>query len=69
VRTARNDCWSFPSAVINGAFTVPGGGAIDFDAALMTLHDGGYEGWLSSKPSSIRWPRRAMRMRARAIKR
>ena len=46
VATARNDGWSFLNGVINGAFTVPGDGAIDFDAVLATLHAAGYEGWL-----------------------
>ena len=32
--------------VINGTFTVPGDGVIDFDSVLTLLHDGGYEGWL-----------------------
>src|ERR1019366_7483944 len=30
IRMARNRNWSFLEAVINGAFTVPGDGAIDF---------------------------------------
>lgn len=46
VEMARNRHWPFLKAVINGAFTVPGDGAIDFGAVLRTLHDGGYEGWL-----------------------
>ncbi|MEP6873724.1 MAG: myo-inosose-2 dehydratase [Burkholderiales bacterium] len=46
VAKARNDGWSFLDSVINGAFTVPGDGAIDFDAVLATLHVGGHEGWL-----------------------
>ena len=46
VRSARNDGWSFLTGVINGTFTVPGDGAIDFDAVLTLLHDAGYEGWL-----------------------
>jgi len=46
VRSARNDGWSFLRGVINGTFTVPGDGAIDFDAVLTILHDAGYEGWL-----------------------
>ena len=46
VAKARNDGWSFLDSVMNGAFTVPGDGAIDFDAVLATLHRGGYEGWL-----------------------
>ena len=43
---ARNDGWSFLTGVINGTFTVPGDGVIDFDAVLGTLHAAGYEGWL-----------------------
>jgi inosose dehydratase len=46
VRSARNDAWSFLTGVMNGTFTVPGDGAIDFDAVLTMLHRGGYEGWL-----------------------
>lgn len=46
IATARNDGWSFLTGVINGTFTVPGDGVIDFDAVLRTLHAGGYEGWL-----------------------
>jgi inosose dehydratase len=46
IAQARNDGWSFLRGVINGTFTVPGDGVIDFDAVLSTLHAGGYEGWL-----------------------
>lgn len=46
VAAARNEGWSFLESVINGAFTVPGDGAIDFEAILAALCDGGYEGWL-----------------------
>ena len=46
IATARNDGWSFLNGVINGSFTVPGDGVIDFDAVLATLHAAGYEGWL-----------------------
>jgi inosose dehydratase len=46
MRLARNRNWSFLEAVINGAFTVPGDGAIDFKPLLMLLHDNGYRGWL-----------------------
>ena len=46
IAKARNDGWSFLTGVINGTFTVPGDGAIDFDAVLTTLRQGGYEGWL-----------------------
>ncbi len=37
---------SFMDAVIDGIFTVPGDGAIDFAAILTTLAGAGYEGWL-----------------------
>ena len=46
IRLARNRNWSFLQSVINGAFTVPGDGAIDFPALLGILHDHGYRGWL-----------------------
>ena len=46
IRLARNRNWSFLEAVINGAFTVPGDGSIDFAAVLGVLHDHGYRGWL-----------------------
>lgn len=46
VAQARNDGWSFLTGVINGTFTVPGDGVIDFESVLRTLHAGGYEGWL-----------------------
>jgi inosose dehydratase len=43
---ARNCDWSFLEAVINGTFTVPGDGAIDFHALIGLLRDHGYRGWL-----------------------
>jgi len=43
---ARNNGWSFLQSVLNGAFTVPGDGAIDFEAVLCTLARAGYSGWL-----------------------
>ncbi len=43
---ARNRNWSFLEAVINGAFTVPGDGAVDFAALIRLLHEHGYRGWL-----------------------
>ncbi|WP_332609084.1 myo-inosose-2 dehydratase [Achromobacter sp. ESBL13] len=45
-RAARNEGWSFLDAVMNGVFTVPGDGCIDFGAVLATLRNAGYEGWL-----------------------
>src|ERR1700687_3481443 len=46
IRMARNRNWSFLEAVINGAFTVPGDGAVDFKTLLNVLHDNAYRGWL-----------------------
>lgn len=43
---ARNRCWSFPDCIMNGAFTVPGDGDLDFRAVVGTLLAGGYRGWL-----------------------
>jgi inosose dehydratase len=46
IEIARNRQWSFLDAVINGAFTVPGDGAIDFAPLIRTLREHGYRGWL-----------------------
>jgi inosose dehydratase len=46
VKLARNRNWSFLESVINGAFTVPGDGAVNFHALIGILRDNGYEGWL-----------------------
>jgi inosose dehydratase len=46
IRLARNRDWSFLEAVINGAFTVPGDGAVDFPALIDILRQGAYRGWL-----------------------
>jgi inosose dehydratase len=46
VRLARNRDWSFLQSVINGAFTVPGNGCVDFKALLQLLYDSEYRGWL-----------------------
>ena len=37
---------SFMEAVIDGIFTVPGDGCIDYPAILRVLADAGYAGWL-----------------------
>ena len=37
---------SFLDAVVEGVFTVPGDGAVDFSAVLGVLKDARYEGWL-----------------------
>jgi inosose dehydratase len=46
VKLARNRNWSFLDAVINGAFTVPGDGAVDFASIIGRLRRHGYRGWL-----------------------
>jgi len=46
IRLARNRNWSFLESVINGAFTVPGDGAVDFPALMGVLRESDYEGWL-----------------------
>lgn len=46
VELARNRCWSFPDCIVNGAFTVPGDGDLDFAAIVGELIAGGYTGWL-----------------------
>jgi inosose dehydratase len=37
---------SFLESMLEGAFTVPGDGVIDFEPIFRTLADAGYEGWL-----------------------
>lgn len=46
IALARNRDWSFLEAVINGAFTVPGDGTIDFAGLIDILRRNGYRGWL-----------------------
>jgi inosose dehydratase len=46
VQLARNNLWSFPDCIINGTFTVPGDGDIDFAALLDVLLAAHYSGWL-----------------------
>jgi hypothetical protein len=43
---ARAEDMSFMGAVVEGIFTVPGDGSIDYAALLEMLADNGYEGWL-----------------------
>ncbi len=43
---ARNEQWSFLHGVLNGIYTVPGDGSIDYATVLRTLREAGYEGWL-----------------------
>ncbi|TWI54939.1 inosose dehydratase [Pseudomonas duriflava] len=46
VQLARNNQWSFPDCIVNGTFTVPGDGDIDFAQLLDTLYAANYRGWL-----------------------
>ncbi len=43
---ARAEDMSFMDAVLDGIFTVPGDGSIDYPAILKRLCEAGYEGWL-----------------------
>jgi inosose dehydratase len=43
---ARRKDGSFMQAVLDGVFTVPGDGAVDFAALLAVLRQAGYAGWL-----------------------
>jgi inosose dehydratase len=43
---ARNRNWTFLQSVMNGAFSVPGDGCIDFAGILQLLYENDYEGWL-----------------------
>ena len=45
-RMARNRGWSFLQAVMNGAFSTPGEGCVDFARVISILREGGYRGWL-----------------------
>jgi inosose dehydratase len=46
VQLARNNLWSFPDCIVNGTFTVPGDGDIDFAPLLDELLAVDYRGWL-----------------------
>ena len=42
----KSENWSFLKGVIEGVFTVPGDGAIDFGAVAKVLAEIGYSGWV-----------------------
>ena len=42
----QKEDWSFLKGVLEGVFTVPGDGSIDFRAFLKTVKDIGYSGWV-----------------------
>lgn len=46
IERCTRDRLSFIESIIEGVFTVPGDGDLDFRPILQTLSDGGYEGWL-----------------------
>jgi inosose dehydratase len=46
LRRAQGERWSFLDSVLNGVYTVPGDGSVDFVAALEPLADVDYSGWL-----------------------
>ena len=43
---ARKRDQSFLDSVVEGVFTVPGDGCVDYKALLTVLRDAGYSGWL-----------------------
>jgi len=46
LEAARKQDQSFMGAVLDGIYTVPGDGFIDYATILKVLHDAGYQGWL-----------------------
>ena len=46
METAHNRAWSFLQSVLNGVFTVPGDGSIDFAPVMALLDRANYRGWL-----------------------
>jgi inosose dehydratase len=46
LKRAREERWSFLDSVLNGVYTVPGDGCVDFEAALRPIAAAGYAGWL-----------------------
>jgi inosose dehydratase len=43
---ARNEDSSFLNAVLDGVFTVPGDGMVDYRSVLEPIAKAGYSGWL-----------------------
>jgi inosose dehydratase len=46
IQRANNEQWSFLKSALNGAFTVPGDGDLDFTAIWSELKAADYQGWL-----------------------
>lgn len=43
---AKAEDMSFPNAFLNGVFTIPGDGFVDFPSIFRILEESGYEGWM-----------------------
>src|SRR5207253_1347247 len=58
LKLARNRNWSFLEAVINGAFTVPADGAVEFAALIGLLREHGYRGLraVEAEQDHAAWP-------------
>ena len=72
---AQDQDWTFLHAIVEGVFTVPGDGIIDFTAVLGALRDGEYEGWLvveadqdPAKAHPLTYARMGYRGLAKAVK-
>ncbi len=46
LKRSMNRDSNFLTAVLNGVFTVPGDGCVDYKTVLSIMKDAGYEGWL-----------------------
>lgn len=46
LKRSLNDNSSFLTAVLNGVFTVPGDGCVDYETVLSIMNEAGYNGWL-----------------------
>ncbi len=46
MQIAQNRSWSFLESVLNGVFTVPSDGAINFSPLIERLQAKGYQGWI-----------------------
>ncbi len=64
----RREGWSFRRAVVEGVFTIPGEGVVDFPAIFAVLAAHNYRGWLvvEAEEDPARAPALAKALRARA---
>ena len=65
---ARRERWSFYRAVVEGVFTIPGEGVVDFPAIFAGLARQHYRGWLvvEAEEDPVRVPALPKALRARA---